>query len=171
MRDILIDHYQRYPLMRTEDFIKLIYQQCFGPRHFTEDPDRTQVTKAIEAEIHNNDCSMSTGYEGIGNGYVRVHLDTVVRGQLSLDTLVTAFIKTAMEPLDADHARRAFLSGVELFRHLVGDGTIDLPYLDVEEVLDQYLEGNLRPVRHSDTFRQVYCPHYRVVRLSYLKHT
>ena len=39
IRDILAEHFERYPLMVPQDAVKLIYQRVFGPGHLIRDPE------------------------------------------------------------------------------------------------------------------------------------
>ena len=72
VEDILLEHYKRYPQMELNDFIKLIYQNSFGPRHM-HNPTKEDVIRYLnkEMELITNENEI---IEDIGNGYVRVYL-------------------------------------------------------------------------------------------------
>ena len=51
IENILLEHYNKYPKMELVDFIKLIYQNSFGPRHMHK-PTKETVTKYITEEMN-----------------------------------------------------------------------------------------------------------------------
>ena len=57
MRQLLLDHLKKYPLMQLQDCIKLLYQSRFGCGHFLSDP--AQVMMRLQNEYR--DCIFSEG--------------------------------------------------------------------------------------------------------------
>lgn len=67
MRQLLLDHLKKYPLMQLQDCIKLLYQSRFGCGHFLSDP--AQVMMRLQNEYR--DCIFSEGplFESLGSDY------------------------------------------------------------------------------------------------------
>lgn len=143
-------HWARYPLMEPQDFAKLAYQSEFGPAHMAQSPDR--VLAALLAERKEAGAAPLPP-EPIGNGLCRFH--------------ITQGLSTLWElPL----AGRMFRRTMALTQGTAAGLADKLEILASLPVpgMGAYLEGWRRegcpPVRHSETFRNAYDPHYRVLR-------
>ncbi len=165
--DILLSHYKKYPLMEVEDYIKLIYQSVFGPHHFQENPSIETVRLWIERELSSVKLSYNL-IEDIGNDYVRVHLGVILKNKIATEEVVEAFVNSMNDYLNLDSADIMFNLGIN---HL------KLFYLNNYErtkaeaaiiQIDEYLKSGVRPIHHSQTFRDNYHPHYRVIAKKYL---
>ena len=99
IENILLEHYNKYPQMEVVDFIKLIYQNSFGPRHMHK-PSKEMATKYINEEMKNvnNEVDLT---EDIGNGYIRVYLSkntdtfTLVDSFLNFSNFDCSFFKVS----------------------------------------------------------------------------
>ena len=67
LKDILIAHARRYPLMHPCDAVKLIYQNEFGGGHLIRDKQAVLNYLRREYESVEKDSAMPL-YEDIGNG-------------------------------------------------------------------------------------------------------
>lgn len=146
-------HWARYPLMEPQDFCKLAYQSEFGPAHMTESPDKTLAALLAERK------EAGTGplpLEPIGNGLCRIHITQALSTLSDLPLIGRMFSLTTActQGTDADLADK--LAQLEA-----------LPVPGMEDFLAEYRRRGCPPVRHSETFRNAYQPHYRVVRMDY----
>lgn len=92
MRQLLLDHLKKYPLMQLQDCIKLLYQSRFGCGHFLPDP--AQVMMRLQNEYR--DCIFSEGplFESLGSDYCRLYLSALDTSKLSLENAWKLFLLT-----------------------------------------------------------------------------
>ena len=76
LKDILIAHAKRYPLMQPTDAVKLIYQNEFGGGHLIRDEQAclNYLRREYDSIAKKPNALL---YEEIGNGIVRVNLAAV----------------------------------------------------------------------------------------------
>lgn len=150
---ILRAHMVRYPRMEPQDFGKLAYQSEFGPEHLIR--DRTGVLAMLEDEL-----TLCTGAaippEPIGNGLCRFHLEGLAPDALPL--LLELFCRTAAEHQGSAEGLAARITLLE---------TLDVP--GMEAWLSGWRTAGFPAVRHSQTFRDAYSPHYRLLREDYAR--
>ncbi len=165
---ILHRHAVAYPLMAPQDYGKLAYQNEFGPGHMISDKQAAfdfLLQEWREALLcPSRDAAPSggpfpsspAGVEPIGNGLCRFHLDNRYIPEKAAPLLTELFCRTAVEHTGTRaglERKLALLSGL---------GT---PHL--AQWLEDYRLRGCPPAHHSETFRQAYHPHYRVVRNEY----
>ena len=153
-REILAAHREKYPLMEPRDYGKLAFQSEFGPEHLVT--DREAVLNYLRREYGElgEGCAVIAP-EPIGNGLCRLHLSACTEEKLPL--LAELFCRSA-----AAHkgSREGMNARLELLREL------DVP--GMAEWLAKYEAAGCPALRHSQTYRDVYAPHYRVIKLDYL---
>lgn len=151
---VLQEHRARYPLMEPQDYGKLAYQSEFGPEHLIEDP--AGVLDYIQAER-----SLLSGRqerkepEWIGNGMCRFPLEALGDHQ-DEELLAKLFCLTAKERTGTEAGLGAKL---EQLSELKSDA--------LTRWLSDYRTKGCPPVRHSETFRRAYQPHYRLLKEEY----
>ena len=158
LRNILLEHAKRYPMMEPTDGVKLIYQNEFGGGHLIRDEQgcRNYLLREYEATAKSEACPV---FESIGNGLVRVHLSAVKRDQL--EPLASAFILGAAAH-SGDHDR--FLGKLEILKELSSQGVFSFGPNELQEYLARYMEAGCPAVSHSLGYRRQYHPAYRVIR-------
>ena len=157
MRSILMEHVKKYPMMQPTDAVKLIYQNEFGGGHLIKDE-----TACINYLFHEYNAATKNGntqlYESIGNGMVRVNLSAVKQDQLM--SLGQAFIRGAAQHqgnMDRFYTKR------EVLRSLTAEGYFSFDTEELQQYLKVYMAAGCPAVSHSDQYRQLYQPSYRVV--------
>ena len=152
---ILQAHRERYPLMEPQDYGKLVFQSEFGPEHLVSDVESVlRYLKQEWSELPEG-CPVSPP-EPIGNGLCRFHLSGCTETQLT--RLAELFRRSAQE-------HKGTHEGLDARMELVH--ALDVP--GMEEWLEQYEAAGCPPVHHSQTFRDHYAPHYRVIKLEYVE--
>jgi len=171
MKGVILEHYQRYPKSDLEDFIKLIYQNSFGPKHMSSNPSLDSVKQYLKDELLlMKEDSMTGQIESIGNKYYRVPLSVIHRGLITEDELADAFYQSMLEsPIIDDETILLFTNQLNLICLLIEEQDIDLDLNDCKEKIERYLDRGIRPLSHSDSYRNHYQPHYRVVHESFIK--
>lgn len=153
-KEILAEHGAKYLCMEIQDYVKLAYQNEFGPAHLAE---KNRLQKGIQSELE-----QISGQEGvyvtepIGNGLSRLSLCGLPHPDTDAQLLAELMILT-ME----------YHSGtMEVFERKLGTLEWKLG-AEVKEWLDAYRADGCRPVSHSEKYREAYQPHYRVIKSEY----
>lgn len=138
MISILKEHLIKYPEMQPQDAVKLVFQATFGANHLIEDKESSLI--AIEKEwVKREDISP---FENIGGGFCRAYINAFEKEELAL--LNKLFVLGA-SPKEGELNLKAV---AELFG---------------EEYVAEYLKEGIRPVSHSDIYKENYKPAYRVI--------
>ncbi len=162
IRQLCAEMHRQYPAATLQDLYKSCYQDFFGAEHLMSDTAAARHYLHEELSEYRN-----TGLTGIPereptgfrHRFVRISLSCVTEGKMSEEELLQRF----MEAASHDNA-------------LTGDwveewNTIErIAIQTVPAWKDSTLQAGLRQaaerhstVRHSDTYRETYHPHYRIV--------
>lgn len=165
LKAVFLDHFRRHPEMTVQDFVKLIYQNTYGPRHFGASPDLAEIRKGLEAELAETLPNPSEPLlENIGGDYVRVSLQAILLGKLEPSDLAEAFLASLpLCPAFDKASMKVFDDRLNLLLDLVSSGEIPLDQGAVDAYLDDYCPKGIRPVSHSPAYKSLYHPHYRVI--------
>ena len=159
LRQILLTHAARYPLMEPTDAVKLIYQNEFGGGHLIRDVDSclNYLRREYESVTQSPDAPLT---EDIGNGMVRVFLNALDHSGYTVDQLGADFLRSA-----AIHrgSREQFLAKLELLQQLTLEGRMPFTPESLESYLEAYRQQGYPMVSHSETYRQAYSPAYRII--------
>ncbi|MBR7162364.1 MAG: hypothetical protein IKD35_00155 [Clostridia bacterium] len=149
----LEEHLDRYPLMTTQDVVKLFMQGILGPAHLVGQIDDVLGRVTAEYErIKNLDISYPV-VEMISDNYARVYLKPYFEMTQDFLPLVTAFKESAV----------------------IGDKALLYTSLEEikcrfdEEFIDQYIKSGNILISHSNQYREAYQPHYLVVKRCFLQ--
>lgn len=171
IKQILLDHYHKYPLMQMEDFLKLLYQSHFGPRHMSSHPSLERVKGYLHQELKEMETQADrVTLEDIGGGYVRIYLESILNEQFSIDEVAELFYESMVECAEAsiEHLG-SFRQSVNLLIQLIIEKFIPFELKPSNDLIDSYFQEGIRPIHHSKIYNQNYNPHYRVVSLKRLQ--
>ena len=164
LKQILISHAHRYPLMEPTDAVKLIYQNEFGGGHLIRDEAAciAYLQREYGAVVQSADASLT---EDIGNGLVRVNLRALNAHSYPPEALAADFIRSA-----AAHTGNldSFLKKLDILRQLTKEGHFGFSSEVLEDYLCSYAEAGYPMVSHSEAYRSAYGPAYRIVPKKYL---
>lgn len=147
-RQLVRTHLTKYPLMKLTDAVKLLYQNELGPGHMVLDEPAS--LQRLYEEWENMPHSSSGPFaEPIGNGLVRIYLDTLKKEELPVFNAM--FCQSAGQ---VRGNREKFIQNLDL---------LPLYFPDAEEFLSEYKKMGYPPVSHSASYRLAYRPAYRVV--------
>ena len=179
-RKALMEHCQRYPDLKIRDVFKFLYQSSFGCEHMVSSLDavtewiRKEYRTALETLDREGTGEVVWGtVDPLDGGYSRVHLDWLDRG-LSAETLGKLFYLSA-KPSAVSGAKSKQNQTVELERKLdvalemVRSGELTFAVEDFMEAVSEWKEAGYPAVHHSEEFREMYHPAYRVVAEQYVK--
>lgn len=154
--EVLDTHKARYPQMEPKDFGKLLYQSCFGPEHMISNLEQAEEGILQEWRALEGECAPN-GLEPIGGGLYRFPLN-LLRDEKDAALLARMFAATARTYVQRP---QAFAAGLERLKEL------ELP--GMKQWLLEYQTIGCPSVSHSEHFRRVYHPHYRLVKLEYAR--
>ena len=162
-RQLLLQHYQAYPLLQIQDICKFLFQGAFGCEHMVTSPNGAVVW--IDREYRN--CNLQAGaplVEPLDGNYSRVHLAYLARG-LHAETLGKLFVASARtEP----EGQTALENKLAVAQALVQEGALPFsPDAFADAVQDWKAQG-YPAIHHSNTFREHYHPAYRVIANQYV---
>lgn len=174
VKTVLVEHGKRYPDMNIADAVKLLYQSEFGGGHMIVNPLKSlerlqqeweqvkQQTKSIKAcgQKENNPI------EEIGDGICRMHLRALEQGLLP-ETLNRMFVRTADQKVGK---LGRFEEKLNMFLHCCEDGTLPFDREEAFRYLTEYQKRGYPAVSHSEDYRNLYHPAYRVVSECYARY-
>jgi hypothetical protein len=157
LKMILALHAKRYPMMQPTDAVKLIYQNEFGGGHLIRDEEKCLEYLRKEYASVEKKPGMPL-YEEIGNGIVRAYLPALPEG--NLEQLGRDFIRSA-----AAHtgSMERFREKLNILRQVASDGFFVFDAAQLESYLSDYEASGYPMVSHSEIYRKLYAPAYRVV--------
>lgn len=175
---LLAEHSQRYPASASQDMVKLLYQNEFGPGHMISDEGAS--LEKLRAELRalespKTDAGPSGGgkpaplpeggapaplFEEIGNGFSRLHLGPLIQSPLSPETANRFLLATARE---ARGSMERFQDKLSLLQACCEEGLLPYPPEEAGAFLGAYRAAGCPPPRHSAAYRAAYRPAYRVV--------
>ena len=163
MREYILEHLERYPMMEIPDVVKLLYQSEFGGGHIIKNP-RSSLER-LEQECRELDCEKgSLKWERIGNHMGRLFLGGVTE-RLSLETVNRFFVNTAQK---VNSSPDAFEEKLALLMEMSREGSVPFGYGELESWISDYRDKGYPLIRHSDVYRKLYRPSYRVISEDYL---
>ena len=160
MRDLIKEHFSRYPRLTPRDLFKLIYQSAYGCEHFLS--DRRSAELRIRNEYDSKRDTTPRQLENIGD-YCRVGLSYLNRG-LSPATLAALFCLSAVPD---PRGKEKLSEGITALTALVESGEAAIERENFFTELSHWQEAGFPAISHSDSFRQEYSPSYRVISKRY----
>lgn len=145
MKQLLLEHLQKYPMMQPQDLFKLLYQSEFGGGHLIA--DRQRALGYLRNEIDSVRGMPERGLEDIGGGLMRLYLPAE---NLRPETVLGLFLETCTPrgSLESMLKKLSLLEGM-------------FPAMRPE--IDAYRAEGCPMQRHSETYRAAYSPAYRLV--------
>ena len=164
IRDILLKEYEKYPHMELVDYVKLIFQHVNGGNHLLKDVNKAkqyllEEYQEVEAK---DDIPL---YEDIGNNIVRINLSPFKYQGLDINLLFELFVSSAnIFDKNIEGMEEAF----ETLRMLIKDCVLPFLEKELDEYLSWYRNEDYPLVSHSETYKQYYNPHYRIIHSLFL---
>lgn len=166
MKNIILEHVNRYPLIEIQDIAKLIYQSEFGGGHMISDSQMS--LKRIQEEYNSlseEALCVPSDVEIIGNGLLRIYLSCMKHG-ISADVLNEMFVYSA-------NNKKGTVAGLEekiaLVISMCQDGSLSYPTDKAIEFFKAWENDGYPAISHSETYRQNYHPAYRVIEDNFAK--
>ena len=151
----------RYPMMAPRDAMKALYQSAFGCGHLVT--DASAAAAYIRREAQTLRPREGDPVEPLNGPWCRVHLD-VVRDGLRPETLAALFALSA-EPVP--DARERLEAKLTVLRRMTAEGDLPFDAQETEQQLTAWREDGYPAVHHSESFRKIYAPAYRLMKREY----
>lgn len=161
-RDALLAHIRAYPSLQADDVFKFLYQSTFGCEHLVADKDRVTARIVAEAETLSPDANAAT--EPLDGAYSRVHLGILAQG-LSAQTLGRLFCLSTTHPKETVTALECRLA---VASELASEGAFPFSAQVFHTARTAWCAQGYPALHHSDAFRAMYRPAYRVIANEYL---
>ena len=160
--NLIFNHLKLRSEALPRDIYKLLYQGVFGIGHIISDRAwEVLVEEAgrIDLDDHLDDPLFEpVSPDGL---MVRVNLRQYINMGGDLETLFRVMIESAK----VQGEQRVFLDYWGQFRELVDEGQLEFSLRDIQD-LDEVIERDgVRPMHHTEPYREAYYPAYRVVLL------
>lgn len=163
IKELLMKHHQKYPLMSLDDDYKLMHQVIFGPKHFMLNPHKEKVLNYLEHELNEMDLDdHHQVFEPIGNGFYRVYLNCLSLNVITKDELIDAFYRSMHLDLgEQDKLIKDMDDALAIVKEMTQDKNFTGKMAELKT-------KGYPAVHHSETYRNHYQPHYRVIHESCL---
>lgn len=164
LRELLLAQYKRYPKLQIRDIFKYIYQSVFGCEHMA-----TSFETAVDYILSESSQSTSKPNQAplidrLDNAYSRVDLAYLNCG-LSPKTLAKLFLLSSKCEKGGIKDLEAL---IETAKELAVENLFDFSLKEFEAAAKKWQADGYPPVHHSDTFKALYNPSYRVIANKYV---
>ncbi len=159
--DKLIKHYKKYPELTIQDICKFIYQSAFGCEHMVSSFDTVMdyILKEKNSSLKNDNL-----IDALDGDYSRVHLACLNKG-LSEETFAKLFIASSKKE---ENGSIELENKINVFKDLVKKKELPFSIEETDEKLLSWKEQGYPALHHSEHFRAIYNPSYRVVSNKYV---
>lgn len=153
---IFQSHARRYPSWQVQDVYKLVHQAALGPAHMVTNAETARAWLMRElAEMGEGPAEPVIDPISADGDIVRVHLRPYLAGGGDPETVLAAFLETANEYHGELDTLEAYLGQV------ARNGAFPIPPM---EAFFREMKGRGFPaVHHSDVYKDLYRPAYRVI--------
>lgn len=154
-----------HPSMQMQDVVKMCYQAVFGVEHMLSDIERAKQYFRQEYEATPASFSLPL-YEPISESFCRVNLAAWKARDLNSEELFDLFVSSANHNIPG--TRTDLNNCAKSAEKLIAKGVFPFSLEEWKEYYVAYKNSGIRPVHHSDIYRQAEQPAYRLIRKSLL---
>ncbi len=153
-----------YPQSALVDIYKSFFQDAFGPGHLVDDLERARTYFDNELERMVSRGRHRVEPCGLGKSFYRIPMDLITDGMVEKEAYFEAFVKSARSFALVDLLRwkeewQTIMEAVRPLSHLIRE--FEAGQRQIEALLARRLYAS----DHSDHYRTVYDPHYRIFTL------
>ena len=159
----LLAHRNAYPRMEITDLFKYLFQSAWGCEHMV--PSEAAAMEAVRREHASCVLADSLAVDPLDGGFSRVHLSRPEAG-VSPETLGKLFCRSARVRGDG---RAALTQKLEVARDMIREGLLPFSLAEFDRQEAEWRALGYPAIRHSEAFRELYRPAYRVVANEYVR--
>ena len=163
VRDRILSHLRAYPKMEITDLFKLLHQGAMGCEHLA--PAEAEAAARIRREAEEMPAGGDATPVPISEKYSRVPLACLADG-IGADLLAALLCRSAKSEPDG---RVRLLAGLEAARALTAEGLLPFPSDELNARIAAWEAAGFPAVRHSEAYRTLYRPAYRVIANEYVR--
>ena len=160
-REALLAHFATYPRLGLADLFKFLYQSAHGCEHMIASPERAIDYIKKEAETAPMDGETVQPLDG---AYSRVFLSYMREG-LCAETLGRLFCLSVKHE---EGAKEALERSLAVLLSLAERGELPFEKEEVLRACGEWRAAGYPAIHHSEEFRTVYRPAYRVIANEYV---
>ena len=153
---------ETYPQLQPEDLLKALHQSVFGCGHFVG----PQAQEYLRKELESLEPSAGPEVELLPGDFCRVHLRCLEKYSLAPQTLFRLFWLSGIEQTGC---AAQIEEKLEVFLRMVSAQQLPMVYGEVRNLVEEWRRAGYPACHHSDRFRAVYKPSYRVIRTEYAR--
>lgn len=162
-KELIINHYNSYPLLQIQDILKFLHQSTFGCEHAVSSTE--QIIERINSETANLNTLNNELIEPLDGEYSRVSLSFLQYG-LSANTLGKLFFLSAKDNNSNVNLLETKLNAV---KELICEGKLPFMYDEFNKEVTKWKNEGYCALHHSEQFRSEYKPAYRVISNRYIQ--
>lgn len=164
-RHVIERHIELYPKCEPDDIVKLLYQSEFGCGHFVRSKEIAEEYLKREYEA----CMLTTKAAAAGEHpltdetggmFVRVHLEPWARYGIPLSRLAELFVRSSEVRTGSTDG---MLKKLSLLKEICRQGKTPFDEETLSAFLKKYVAAGCPAIHHSETYRRLYHPAYRVI--------
>jgi len=162
IRNAILEEMHLHPEARLIDIYKFFFQGAFGPGHIISDKQSALKYLQNELQVMTDFDSVLWQPVGYNKQYYRISLGLVKEGTLSEEELFNAFVQSTDSSLVP--SIEEWIKEWDFILNIIE--VMNLKIINYEEdkniLYNMLKKGNIL-VHHSDIYRNLYHPHYRIV--------
>ncbi len=162
-RERLLAHCNTYPRLEIADLFKYLFQSAWGCEHMV--PSETAAMDAVRREYAGCSPVKFPTVDPLDGAYSRVHLSRPEEG-ISPETLGKLFCRSARI---IGEGNVALTQKLGVARDMICEGLLPFSLEEFDCKQAEWCTCGFPAVRHSETFREIYRPAYRVVANEYVR--
>ncbi|MBN1879467.1 hypothetical protein JW823_05095 [bacterium] len=162
VRQRLAEERELHPYARIQDYYKLLYQSAFGMEHLVQDWNQFSLFLNHEMSSADPDVSIPLIKDiTIFHPVARINLAAAAASGITVDTITRMCVESmrSFKPLTPS----VFTTLLADFLTIMINDPFSFTVEQVNTFRSTISDNIFRAVHHSDIYRSLYSPHYRLV--------
>lgn len=166
IKQAILNEVKKYPKLEIQDLYKLAYQAAMGNEHIMKDTalSRKYLQEEIDAiDTVNNEPLIE--YLSSDSTVARVNLKVFKSLKKDTRILFDAMINSAKNFKSSIKLLKCYLNDIE---ELAAESKIPFNLLEIQKYFQTMEQQNYPVMHHSETYKNLYKPAYRIINTKYL---
>ncbi len=160
-RRIIRSHSVRYPLMRSTDLYKLIYQAAMGSAHRVQSINSArELFKEEISSVRSGPVEPVVDIVAHDGSISRINIRPYLQAGFNPEKLIEMFVRTANEFTGSTIKLELYCWWI---LRMKASGLLTVNIQDIDQYLTEMAESGYPAVHHSSVYRDSYSPSYRVI--------
>lgn len=163
-KECLMEQLNMHQYMKPQDVLKMCYQGAFGAEHLLSDYEAALKFFCHEfSQAEESDCPI---FEHISDSVSRINFSGWKKANLPSQWLFKIFVESAKNSRDNIDNFEELLN---LAEEVVQNGHANFSINDWLDFKSEYISSGVKPIHHSDEYRNGEKPAYRIVDRRYTR--